>query len=239
MPYIIYNVYLCHRKLWVFGENDDFLTKKLKTDLTFPLFVRILSDFEVKLNVKYIKTMDNISDETIERCRCGDKTAFRAVVVAYQRMIFALSVRLLCDEEDAKDIVQETFIRVWLNIGKYDKQQSFKTWIYTIATRLCLDKLRQPVHTEPMPEEEEYFASYLSDDWTDRQLENKELISIIHTLVNQLSDKQRLVFTLIHLENMTSAEAAQVTGFSPEQIKSNLYVARKSIQEKLKKLGYE
>lgn len=183
--------------------------------------------------------MDNISQEIIERCRCGDKTAFRTVVQTYQRMIYALSFRLLCDEDDAKDIVQETFIRVWLNIAKYDRKQSFRTWIYTIATRLCLDRLRRSSHIQSLPEEEECFVSYLSEEHPGRQLENKELIAIIRTLTNQLSYKQRLVFTLIHLENMTPAEAAQISGLSPEQIKSNLYVARKIIREKLNKLGYE
>lgn len=183
--------------------------------------------------------MDNISHEIIERCKCGDKTAFRTVVHTYQRMIFALSFRLLCDEEDAKDVVQETFIRVWLNIAKYDRKQNFRTWIYTIATRLCLDRLRHAAHTESMPEQEEYFADYLANEHADHQLENEELVAIIRTLTNRLSNKQRLVFTLIHLEGMTSEEAGQISGLSAEQIKSNLYLARKIIREKLNELGYE
>jgi len=183
--------------------------------------------------------MDIISNEIIERCRCGDKSAFRIVVQTYQRMVFALSLRLLCDEEEAKDVVQETMIRVWLNMDKYDPKQRLRTWIYTIATRLTLDRLKQREWTEPMPEEEEYFSQYIAEEETDRQLENRELIAIIRTLVNKLSPKQRLVFTLVHFENLSTAEVTQITDLDADKIKSNLYVARKTIREQLKRLGYE
>ncbi|MBP5716983.1 MAG: RNA polymerase subunit sigma-70, partial [Bacteroidales bacterium] len=75
--------------------------------------------------------METISNDIIERCRCGDQAAFRAVVQTFQSMVFRLAFRLLCDDDEAKDIVQDTFIRVWLNIGRYDVAQSLRTWIYT------------------------------------------------------------------------------------------------------------
>ena len=183
--------------------------------------------------------MDNINQEILHRCRQGDKEAFRVVVLTYQRMLFSLAARLLCNEEDAKDVVQETFIKVWVNLEHYDERQCFRTWIYTIATRLCIDHLRQRSWTEPMPEDEEYFAQYVAEDKSDLPLENAQLLSIIHTLVAKLSPKQRLVFTLVYLENLPTAEVAHITGLDADKIKSNLYVARHSIQEQLKRLGYE
>jgi len=183
--------------------------------------------------------MDIISNETISKCRHGDKTAFRFVVQTYQRMVFTLAFRLLCNEENAKDIVQETFIKVWVNISHYDTSQNFRTWIYTIATRLCLDRLRQKAPVDPLPEDEEYFCEYASDIESDRHLENRELMAIIKTLVKQLRPKQRTVFSLIYLENMSPQEVAKITDMDTDKIKSNLYVARKTIREQLMKLGYE
>ena len=183
--------------------------------------------------------MDNINQEILHRCRQGDKEAFRTVVQTYQRMIFALAARLLCNEEDAKDVVQETFIKVWVNLEHYDETQNFRTWIYTIATRLCIDHLRQRSWTEPMPEDEERFALYVAEEKSDLQLENAQLLGIIHTLVARLSPKQRLVFTLVCLENLPTSEVARITGLDAAKIKSNLYVARHTIQEQLKRLGYE
>jgi RNA polymerase sigma-70 factor (ECF subfamily) len=182
---------------------------------------------------------NNISEEILNRCRTGDKEAFRVVVQQYQRMLFCLAARLLCNEDDAKDVVQETFIKVWLNLSHYDDRQNFRTWIYTIATRLCIDRLRQRSWEAPMPDEEEYFAQYVAEDKTDLPLENHQLLSILHTLVAKLSNKQRIVFTLIYLENLSTEEVTRLTGLDAAKIKSNLYVARRTIQEQLKRLGYE
>lgn len=182
--------------------------------------------------------MDTISNEIISRCQQGDKLAFRDVVQCYQRMIYSLAFRLLCDEEEAKDIVQETLIRVWTKFRSFDPEQNLRTWIYTIATRLCLDRLKQLEHLELMSDEEECFMDYVSELEADRPLENSELIYVIRTLVSQLSPKQRMVFTLIHLQNLSPPEVEKVTGMDADKIKSNLYVARKTIREKLTKMGF-
>ena len=79
----------------------------------------------------------------IEQCQNGDREAFRAMVKNYQRMVFSIAFRMLCDEDRAKDIVQETFIRIWLNIGSFERGRNFKTWIYTITVRLCLDEMEK------------------------------------------------------------------------------------------------
>ena len=183
--------------------------------------------------------METISNDIIERCRCGDQAAFRAVVQTFQPMVFRLAFRLLCDDDEAKDIVQETFIRVWLNIGRYDAAQSLRTWIYTIATRLCLDRLKNARFTAPLPDDDDVFSCFMADDAADSHLENQELASIIRRLADGLSPKQRLVFTLVHLEGLSAADVEQITGLDADKIKSNLYVARKTMRDKLKLYGYE
>ena len=82
----------------------------------------------------------------IERSRSGDKKAFEQLVVEFQAVVFRLVFRLLCDEDEAKDIVQETFIKAWLNLDKYSAHYSFTTWIYRIACNLCYDSLRSTQH---------------------------------------------------------------------------------------------
>jgi RNA polymerase sigma-70 factor (ECF subfamily) len=98
--------------------------------------------------------------------------------------------------------------------------------------------LKKKAPIEPLPEDEEYFSQYVSDSDTERELENHELLSVIKTLVSRLSPKQRIVFTLVHLENLDTEEVEQITGMDAAKIKSNLYVARKTIREQLKQLGY-
>ena len=84
--------------------------------------------------------MQQIDADIISRCKAGDKAAFRTVVQNCQGMVYSLSLKMLADIEEAKDVVQDTFIKVWQNLASYDDRYSFNTWVYTIASRLCLDR---------------------------------------------------------------------------------------------------
>ena len=183
--------------------------------------------------------MKEIDSDIISQCQRGDKTAFRYVVQTYQQRVFSLALKMIASEEDAKDIVQETFIRVWQNITGYDDRRPFFTWLYTIASRLCLDHLKSSHIKMSVASDEEVFRRYASDSNSQRMLENSEGVSIVKLLAEGLSEKQRLVFTLCQLERLTSQETEEITGMSPSQVKSNLYVARQIIRKKMKELGYE
>ena len=173
------------------------------------------------------------------RCQNGDKTAFRSLVQNYQRLVFSLAFKMLADEDEAKDIVQETFIRVWQGIGGYDIRRPFTTWLYTIASRLCLDHLKRMDRLVPMPDDEAVLRRFASETDNQRAIENREWVAIVRTLTDQLSVKQRLVFMLCQMEGLSSDEVVRITGLNARQVKSNLYVARQTIREKLKLLGYE
>lgn len=154
-------------------------------------------------------------------------------------MVFSIALRMLCNEDSAKDVVQETFIRVWKNISHYEQGKSVRTWIYTIATRLCLDVIEKECHTMPMPENEELLSSFADEQSPEQKMINSELAKTIKALTDRLSPKQRVVFTLIYLENLDTNEVKEITGMDAVQIKSNLYEAKKRIKEQLKRLGYE
>ena len=175
--------------------------------------------------------------DIIKQCRDGNKEAFRWVVQQHQRLVFSLALKMLADEEEAKDVVQETFIRVWQRISDYNPQKPFTTWLYTIASRLCLDHLKQMRRILPLPEDESVLQRFANDE--QQTLENSEWVSIVRMLAEGLSPKQKLVFTLCQLEGLPSAEVEQITGLEAKQVKSNLYVARQTIREHLKRLGYE
>ena len=154
-------------------------------------------------------------------------------------MLFSLALKMLCDEEEAKDMVQETLIRVWQSIRTYNPEQPFTTWIYTIASRLCLDRLKRMSRIVAMPDDELVVRRFATESDSQRVLENQEWVSIVRTMAEGLSDKQRLVFTLCQLEGLSSEEAQEITGLDARQVKSNLYVARQTIRKRLTALGYE
>lgn len=183
--------------------------------------------------------MKQISNDILTRCKTGDKNAFRILVQTYQRMVFSLSLKMLCDEDAAKDVVQDTFLKVWQNIANYDERKSMSTWIYTIASHICLDKLKKMKRVSLLPDDELMFRSYAENTNAQTEMENKQWVAVVRTLAEGLSEKQKFVFTLCQLEGLDASEVEEITGLNDKQIKSNLYIARQTIREQLKKMGYE
>ena len=181
--------------------------------------------------------MQEIDHDIIDRCRTGDREAFRHVVQAMQRPVYSLSLKMLADTEEAKDVVQDTFIKVWQHIGDYDERYSFLTWIYTIASRLCLDRLKRS-RMRIQPHDEDVFARIADDPDPGKRLEESDWVSVVKVLASGLAGKQRLVFTLSCLEGLDSTRIMQITGLTAKQIKSNLFIARKHIRNRLIKMGY-
>jgi RNA polymerase sigma-70 factor (ECF subfamily) len=171
----------------------------------------------------------------INSSKRNDTKAFREIVSSHQGMIYSLAFRLLRNEEDAKDIVQETFIRVWKHLSSFDIERKFSTWVYAIATNLCLDKLKSVKHNLQEASIDETLHYLISSENVEQKLINAELGAIISTLTNELTPKQKIVFTLRHLEDLEIEEIVQITGMTGDKIKSNLFLARKNIREKLEK----
>jgi RNA polymerase sigma-70 factor (ECF subfamily) len=163
----------------------------------------------------------------------NDRKAFRQIVEAYQDMIFSVSFKLLGNNEDARDCTQDAFIRIWLHLKDFNPEQKFSTWAYRIAVNICIDKLkRQKIKTINF--DKDLTLNFSIDD-PEIQLSNKELSEIIVALTNELSYKQKVVFTLRYLEDLDVEEIKEITGMSAEKIKSNLYLAKQTIRKKLEK----
>jgi RNA polymerase sigma-70 factor (ECF subfamily) len=143
---------------------------------------------------------------------------------------------MLYDEDEAEDVVQEAFIRVWKHIDEFKGEHRFTTWLYAIVSNLCLDRLRRRKRTrrifaryEQNPEIE-----HLADiPVTDEVHSNNDLVRIIRVLAERLSPKQRLVFALRDLQECSVEETAEITGMSAGSVKSNLCHARRHIRAML------
>jgi len=172
-------------------------------------------------------------NELITRCKHNDGNAFRQLVEYHQPMLYSLAFRLLCNEEEAKDAVQESFIKVWLNLKSFDTSRKFSTWVYAIATNLCYDKLKSGKHfSKCLPAET--LNEVLSIDDVEKKMIDAELGALIATLTDELTPKQKIVFILSDLEYLSTEEIVQISGMTASQIKSNLFLARQALRKKLK-----
>ncbi len=175
--------------------------------------------------------------ELIVLSRQNDSQAFRKLVEAHQAMVYTLAFRLLCNDDDAKDIVQETFIKVWKNLERFKPELKFSTWLYTIAANQCYDKLRKAKHNYTLRlDDTNVISEFISNENIEKTIINEELSQIILSLTGNLTPKQKLVFTLRDLEGLEIEEIISITGLSAEKIKSNLYLARQFIRKKIENI---
>lgn len=166
-----------------------------------------------------------------------DMKSLELVIRRFRPLVFRTALRIVCSTDEAEDITQETFIRVWRHAGRYDSRYSIRTWLYRIASNLALDHLRRRrlfrirlpdvitgrAGNAGIPEEKSAEEKLIMDeDW-------KAFIRISE----KLSPKQRLVLTLRDIEGLDTEQVAEITGMSADQIKSNLFQARRKVKDML------
>ena len=174
-------------------------------------------------------------EHLIEQSKKNDTAAFRQLVETFQPLVFRLAFRLLCNDDEAKDIVQETFTKVWLHLNKFRHGAKFSTWLYKIACNLCYDRLRAIKRSQGYSTTD-FDLSQLdvaSDQDMEQEFINRNLADWINALTHNLSPKQKMVFTLKDIEGMELDEIKKITGMSGAKIKSNLYLARQYIRKKI------
>lgn len=170
--------------------------------------------------------------DIIKKAVAGDMYAFRQLVEKYQGFALALSRRFVENQDDAEDIVQEVFVRLWKNLPTYRHDIKLTTWLYKIVTNRCLDFLRSREgkkrrHKEPL-ERAALVAGLLTPE---QELEDVELRRIVTELADRLTPKQKAVFILRNLEELDMQEIGEILSMSAGNVKSNLYYARVKMSE--------
>ncbi|MCJ7446750.1 MAG: RNA polymerase sigma factor [Bacteroidales bacterium] len=178
-----------------------------------------------------------IDQEVIEECRKGNFRNFRKLVGFASPFAFSVAFRMLCDEEAAKDVVQETMVTTWEKMNKIKSAGSFKIWLYKIVINKCYDQLRKRKTQNEFRADDKTWAllsNHISEEHPS-ELENRETAMIINLLTEKLRPKQKSVFILSDIEEMTNEEISAITGMSRRNIKANLHYARRNISEMITK----
>lgn len=157
---------------------------------------------------------------------------FNQLVRSYQQRIYWLVRKMVIDHDDADDLVQEIFVKVWLSIDKFREESKLYTWIYRIATNECLNFLRKkrrrffiPIH-DIENELEAKLNNNLTPDVEDIEMKLQKALL-------KLPDMQRLVFNLKYYDDLTYQEIAEITNTSVGGLKANYHHAVKKVEKSL------
>jgi RNA polymerase sigma-70 factor (ECF subfamily) len=168
--------------------------------------------------------------------RTGDETALDELIQRKTQPLLQMTYRILGDMEEARDVVQVTFFKVWENRDKFDERWSPNTWIYRIASNLAIDQLRSKRSRERNHEPVRVHLRQVSDNRARRdtaRLHEDEVMGIFRELASDLTEKQRMVFILRELEGLSSQEVADVVGCRESTVRNHLFNARKVLRREL------
>jgi RNA polymerase sigma factor (sigma-70 family) len=178
-------------------------------------------------------------NELVRLAAKGDDRAFEKLVELYEKRIYTTALRMTGNPDDAYDISQETFIRVYRSLKGFKGDAKFSTWVYRIVTNLCIDFNRKSKRIKQVPlennDEEEPFTITISDDRFDpeRNLERSEIVRAINKALGSLSDEHKEIFILRELDGLSYAEIAEVKMIEEGTVKSRLFRAREKLREAL------
>ena len=156
--------------------------------------------------------------------------SFRDDILPLKDKLFRLALRITFDRAEAEDVVQDTMIRVWNKREEWTQFGSIEAYCLTVAKNLAIDRSqkKEAQNVELTPEMEE--ESEISGPYD--QLVNNERMSIIHHLINELPEKQRLIMQLRDIEGESYKEIAKILNLTEEQVKVNLFRARQKVKQR-------
>jgi len=177
--------------------------------------------------INKIYTMDNDSDEKlVEYFLEGEKRALEILVFRYFKMIYNFCYRNVGDINVAEDITQETFVKVWKNLNKFDKNKKFKTWLFQIAKNTCIDYLRKkksiPFSKFENEDGDNNFVDNFEDisPLPDEIFKKKDLAVFLEKTVSKLPDANKMVIILYYKNDFNFREIAEILNEPIDTIKS-------------------
>jgi RNA polymerase sigma-70 factor, ECF subfamily len=177
----------------------------------------------------------------VEAARSGDISAFEQLVKKYDRNVFRIAQHITQNREDAEDVVQEAFLKAYSNLGNFQGQSKFYTWLVRIAVNEALMKLRKrktdkTVSMDEEVETEEGSMPREFADWSpnpEQLFGQSELGDILQKTIQGLPSSFRTVFVLRDVEGLSTEETAEMLGLSVPAVKSRLLRARLQLRERL------
>ena len=183
----------------------------------------------------------------VAEAQAGNRAAFEELVRRYDRDVLRLALNLMKRPEDARDVYQEAFLKVYRNLHRFRFECSFYTWLYRIVTNVCLDQLRRR-QARPEDQAPELNSAHHEEGITDfferqredrptldpeRRLFGKEIKARIATAMERLSPRERIVFEMKHYQGLKLRAIGDVLGTTEETVKNSLFRATRKLRSQL------
>jgi RNA polymerase sigma-70 factor (ECF subfamily) len=183
--------------------------------------------------------------DAVRRARAGDREAFRVLVERHQGRAYRLALRVLRDEEGARDVVQDAFLKAWGSLDRFEGRSGFYTWLYRIVMNLCLDRRRrrqtrrEVEWSEAADAEGAALAPALSDPGAapDEALDRSQLRGLVARAIAELPDDARRTIELREIDGLSYQEIAQALGIPKGTVMSRLHYARRRLAAALRAAG--
>lgn len=201
------------------------------------LIPRVVVEQEERCQDKH-KTMDEFESKIMTEVAMGNLSAFREIVESYQNPLLNYIYRYTGDRATSEDIAQEVFLRVYKTAKEYRPLSSFKTWLFKIATNLCLNELRdnriQRNTIDIFELNEAGFVAVAVERLSPlRELENRELSSTLKEAIKSLPEKQRVALLLHKYSGFSYLEISRMMNCSVSATESLIHRARQSLKKQL------
>ncbi len=188
--------------------------------------------------------------EVVQRARSGDREAFRILVERYQGRAYGLALRVLRDEEQARDVVQDAFLKAYGSLDRFEGRSGFYTWLYRIVMNLCLDAKRRDRSGQQVEWTEQVVhggaaeaALAAADDPQEPDpaaaLERSELREQLTRAIEGLPEDARRIIELREIDDLSYQEIAECLGVPKGTVMSRLHYARRRLREALVAAGVQ
>jgi RNA polymerase sigma-70 factor (ECF subfamily) len=178
--------------------------------------------------------------ELIAQARKGDERAYRALLSKYERAVFNICCRMVRDKEEARDLAQEAFMKVFAMLDRYDPSYAFSNWLLKITSNLCIDALRKrrvdtlpmddPVRTAKGELERQYASPHAGPD---KVLIEKERTAALQRAIDNLPEHYRIMIVLRHQQDLSYEEIAGVLDVPLGTVKARIHRAREMLKHRL------
>jgi len=183
-----------------------------------------------------------VTDEIIERCLTGDQAAWESIVRMYRRKVFNVAYKFVGRHDQAEDLTQDVFLKLYKSLDTFDRRANFQTWLISVSRNLCIDhyravrKERETINRDVDPSD---FAPASADTRVDTQLEQRDRVKLLRKALDKLAPTLRTAVMLRDIQELTYQEIADQLHLPEGTVKSRINRGRTELARQIQRLREE